>query len=92
VQCYMLMVIEERMIGPAWLSAGSLVSKAALGGGEQNNLKREETKKRASEQEQTMLSAERRKSNLQLARFGHIQGVKYAHTTRSSRDREVKVR
>ena len=60
----MLMVIEERVIGPACLSAGSLVSKAALGGAEKLNTKSEGAKKRASEQEQTMLSAERRKSNL----------------------------
>jgi hypothetical protein len=60
------MVIEERVIGPACLSAGSLVSRAALGGAEEINPKREGAKKRATEQEQTMLSAERRKSNLQL--------------------------
>ena len=53
MKCYVLMVIEECVIGPACLSAGSFVSKAALGGAEQINPKREEAKKRASEQEQT---------------------------------------
>ena len=82
----MLMVIEERVIGPACLPAGSLMRKATLGRAEQINPKRKETKKRVSKQEQMMmLSVEQRNSNmldLDIPKY-----VKYAHTTRSSRDR-----
>lgn len=83
----MLMVIEERVIGPACLSAGSLVSKAALGGAEEiNPRERRPRRERASKTDDAVRRTT--KANLQLARFGHTPSVKYAHTTRPSRDRE----
>jgi hypothetical protein len=91
-QCYMLMVIR-RACDYASLLVGWLVNRKGRtgpSGADQPNLKREETKKRVGSKNGCLSLVEQRNSN--LLDLDIRKYVKYAHTTRSSRDRAFIVR